>query len=139
MKIRFAFSNLHRNRPHEYAIRFVLGGMVTLATGLIAHQFGPVAGGLFLAFPAIFPASATLVEKHEIERKRVHGLDGTRRGRHSAALDAIGAALGSFGLMGFAIVVWRVVPNFGSAAALSAATLTWIVISLLALQIRRAL
>jgi hypothetical protein len=139
MKIQVDFSNLRRTRPHEYAVRFVLGGIVTLATGFIAHQFGPIAGGLFLAFPAIFPASLTLVEKHETERKRAHGLHGTRRGRRSAALDAIGAALGSFGLAAFAIVVWLGITNFRASAVLSAATVAWIVVSLFAWRIRRAL
>jgi hypothetical protein len=138
MKIRFDFSNLQRTTVHEYAIRFALGGVVTLATGLIAHQFGPMAGGLFLAFPAIFPASATLVENHEIQRKEIHGLSGIRRGRRSAALDAIGAALGSFGLIGFALVVWQMIPDFGTMTVLLTASLVWLVVSLLAWRIRRA-
>jgi hypothetical protein len=50
-------------------------------------------GGLFLAFPAIFPASATLVEKHEAENKKRRGLSGMVRGREAAALDAAGAAM----------------------------------------------
>jgi len=37
---------------------------MTVIAGLIAFRFGPVVGGLFLAFPAIFPASATLIERH---------------------------------------------------------------------------
>ena len=48
-----------------------------------AEKFGPGIGGLFLAFPAIFPASATLIEKHEEQRKQVRGLQGTRRARES--------------------------------------------------------
>jgi hypothetical protein len=55
----------------------VLGGAITVIAGLIAAHFG----GLFLAFPAIFPASATLIEKHARERKRKAGLRGTRRGK----------------------------------------------------------
>jgi hypothetical protein len=46
---------------HDYVVPFFLGGAVTVATGLIAKTFGPVTGGLFLALPAIFPASATLL------------------------------------------------------------------------------
>jgi hypothetical protein len=45
-------------------------------------------GGLFLAFPAIFPASATLIEKHVRERKEKAGLPGARRGKEAAAFDA---------------------------------------------------
>lgn len=36
---------------YEYAIRFVVGGRVTVMTGMIAKEFGPVAGGLFLGLP----------------------------------------------------------------------------------------
>src|SRR3954462_13660389 len=56
-------------------------------------------GGLFLAFPAIFLASATLIEAHERRRKRETGLRGNRRGRQAAALDAAGATFGSAGLL----------------------------------------
>ena len=83
-----------------------------VAAGLIAAGFGPVIGGLFLAFPAIFPASATLVEKHVRERKEKAGLAGARRGKEAAALDAAGATLGSFGLAAFGLVIWlMVVPS----------------------------
>jgi hypothetical protein len=58
-------------------------------------------GGLFLAFPAIFCASATLSEKHERQRKTLRGLKGERRGTDAAALDASGAALGAVGMMAF--------------------------------------
>lgn len=51
-------------------------------------------GSLLLAFPAIFPASVTLVEKHETEHKRSHGLYGVKRGRRCAALDCDGCCSG---------------------------------------------
>ena len=38
------------------------------------QRWGPGIGGLFLAFPAIFPASATLVEKHEKQKKNRAGI-----------------------------------------------------------------
>jgi hypothetical protein len=34
-----------------------------MAAGLVADIFGPATGGLFLAFPAIFCASVTLIER----------------------------------------------------------------------------
>jgi hypothetical protein len=37
--------------------------------------------GLLLAFPAIFPAGATLIEKDEKEKKEKKGLHGTVRGK----------------------------------------------------------
>src|ERR1700753_2395906 len=72
--------------------------MTTLIAGVIADIWGPETGGLFLAFPAIFCASATLVETHERRKKRAHGVAGCRRGTDAAALESAGAALGSIGL-----------------------------------------
>lgn len=74
------------------------GGSIGLACRS-PQKFGPVFGGLFLAFPAIFPASATLLEKHERDKKRKAGIASTVRGRLAAALDARGAVMGAFGGM----------------------------------------
>jgi hypothetical protein len=81
MIVRLHPSALRDVRWYEYAVRFVLGGAMTAIAGFIAARCGPVIGGLFLAFPAIFPASATLVERHARERKEKAGLSGARRGR----------------------------------------------------------
>ena len=70
MIVRFKPSALRQTRWHEYLIRFVSRRGDDLIAGLIAARFGPVVGGLFLAFPAIFPASATLIEKQVRERKK---------------------------------------------------------------------
>ena len=80
-------------------MRFGFGGLITAVAGLIAKEYGPVVGGLFLAFPAIFPASATLIEKHERERKEQRGPNGVDRGRKAVSADAGGAAIGSVGLL----------------------------------------
>ena len=109
MIVQFKPSALRQTRWYEYLVRFVLGGAMTVIAGLIAARFGPVIGGLFLAFPAIFPASATLIEKHVRERKEKAGLPGARRGKEAAALDASGAALGSFGLAAFGLVIWLMI------------------------------
>jgi hypothetical protein len=103
MIVQLNLAALRETRWYEYLIRFALGGAMTVIAGLIAARFGPIVGGLFLAFPAIFPASATLIEKHVRERKERAGLAGARRGKEAAALDAAGATLGSFGLAAFAL------------------------------------
>ena len=97
MGIRLKWSALKQSRWYEYVLRFVLGGLATALAGAIAQFFGPEAGGLFLAFPAIFCATATLIEKHERERKQKLGLSGYRRGTDAAALDSAGAGLGIAG------------------------------------------
>ena len=106
MLVHLRLAALKETKGHEYLIRFVLGGLATAIAGLIANIYGPKTGGLFLAFPAIFCASATLIEKHERKRKEKKGLKGARRGRQAAALDAAGASLGGVGLMAFGAVVW---------------------------------
>ena len=136
MNIRIPPSALRETRWHEYLIRFVLGGLATVATGAIANVFGPATGGLFLAFPAIFCASATLIEKHERERKEKVGLRGTRRGKEAAALDAAGAALGSFGLLAFGAAIWLLAPR-SAWLALLVGSAAWFVVSVFLWSIRR--
>lgn len=132
MRIKFDVSALRRTRWYEYALRFLFGGFITVAAGWIAKRYGPVFGGLFLAFPAIFPASATLVQKHETEKKRKAGLIDNARGRKAAALDARGATLGCVALVCFAAVVWRLLPGWNAGLSLATALVVWAAIALLA-------
>ena len=106
--------------------------------GIIAKEFGPGVGGLFLAFPAIFPAGATLIEKHEKQKKEKQGLDRTTRGTEAASIDAAGAAMGSIGLFSFAFVIWRFVTHHNPLLVLAAATLVWLTVSVLIWEIRKA-
>jgi Protein of unknown function (DUF3147) len=131
MKVTFDLSTLARSKWYEYGVRFLLGGAITVIAGLLAKRFGPMFGGLFLAFPAIFPASATLVEKHEREKKRKAGIVNTARGRQAAALDARGATIGSFGLACFALLVWKLLPVWNAGVVLVAALSVWLGVSVL--------
>ena len=115
---------------HEWAVRFFFGGAVCVAAGLIARRFGPGVGGLFLAFPAIFPAGASMVEAHEKKHKARAGFDGTNRGRTAAGVDAAGAVLGSVGLVGFALTCWICLPRLSSVATFPLAVLVWLVLSI---------
>jgi Protein of unknown function (DUF3147) len=131
MRVHFEFSAIRKIRWYEYAVRFLFGGAITAATGIVAKHFGPVAGGLFLAFPAIFPASVTLMAKHEQEKKQKVGMDGTTRAKNAAALDARGAAMGTVGLILFAMLVWKLLPIWNWMAVLSLAILSWLAVSIL--------
>jgi hypothetical protein len=131
MKIHFDTSSLKRTKWHEYAIRFILGGSITAIAGVTAAKFGPVIGGLLLAFPAIFPASATLIEKHENEKKQRAGLKPGHRGTDAAALDAAGAAMGSMGMLVFALVLWKVLVGHQAGVVLALATFLWLGVSIL--------
>ncbi len=113
----------------QFAVRFLLGGAVTVCTGLIADHFGPVVGGLFLSFPAIFPATATLIARHETEKKSKAGIDCPVRGRKAAALDAAGAVLGGWGMLCFAVAAWLGLHRFAIACALLLAAILWLIVS----------
>ncbi len=121
-------SGMKRAKWWEYVLRFVLGGLVTAAAGVIAQKLGATFGGLFLAFPAILAASTTLVEKHECERKEQKELSGKYRGRHAAGADAAGAAMGSLGLIAFAVMVWKLLPSYNSCVVIAMATVSWAVV-----------
>ena len=129
MIVQARFSAIKGIKVHEWIIRFVFGGVVCVLAGLIAQRFGPVIGGFFLAFPAIFPASASLVEAHEEQHKARAGFNGTNRGRVVAAIDALGTAMGCIGLAGFACVMWIWLPRAGLAQTFILATLAWLTLS----------
>lgn len=137
MRIEFDISALRRTRWYEYALRFFFGGAVTVIAGLIAKRCGPVFGGLFLAFPAIFPASATLVQKHETQKKQNAGIVDKVRGRKASALDARGAAFGCIALMCFAGVAWGALPGWNTALSLGTAGAVWLAVALLAWRVAK--
>ena len=113
---------LKETRVWEHAARFVFGGLVTVATGLVAHRWGPAVAGLFLAFPSILPASLTLVKQHE--------------GRASAGDDARGARLGAAGLAAFAVVVAAGASHLPAPMLLALASLAWLLVGVLLWALR---
>ena len=137
MKVSANFSALKKTKWYEYAVRFLLGGSLTVIAGLLAKFYGPVFGGLFLAFPAIFPASATLVDKHEREKKQRAGIKHTTRGRQVAGVEAAGAALGSLGLATFAYIIWKLLPVWDVTGVFFTAVSAWLFISLTLWWIRK--
>jgi hypothetical protein len=139
VKIKITTDGLRESQWYEYVVRFVFGGTVTALTGIIAKRFGPEIGGLFLAFPAILPATATLIEKHEKRKKAEAGINGTARGRAVTGVDAAGAAIGSIGLGIFAVVVWQGLPKATVGVVLTIATLAWLVTSVGVWQLRESL
>jgi hypothetical protein len=111
----FDVAALTRTHAWEYGLRFLFGGAVTVATGLIANAYGPTVGGLFLAFPAILPASLTLLKRHD--------------GRAEAARAAVGGRIGALGLIAFAGVSAVLATHHGAPLTLAAASLTWAAVS----------
>ena len=137
MLVSFHLTALKQTRWYEYLIRFVFGGLITAGAGLIAKEFGPIIGGLFLAFPAIFPASATLIESHEEQKKEELGLHGTIRGRDAVSVDATGAAIGGIGLAAFALITSYLLPKHSTPPVLALATAAWFLVSVALWSVRK--
>lgn len=138
MLVKLSTSALRQTRWYEYGVRFLLGGLATVFAGVMSARFGVAIGGLFLALPAIFCASATLIESHQRRTKEKAGLSGRRRGQQAAALDAAGAGLGSLGLAAFAATFYALVAA-SVIRAFVAAVLAWAAVSVSAWWVRRKL
>ncbi|HEY6821557.1 MAG TPA: DUF3147 family protein [Burkholderiales bacterium] len=136
MVIKAQFSRVRQTKWWEYLIRFFFGGLVTVAAGLVAKEFGAVVGGLFLAFPGIFPSGVTLVERHEREKKRKKGLRGERRARLVSGVVSAGAVLGSIGLLAFAALGAWLFGLLASWEVIALATAAWLAVSVLAWWLR---
>jgi hypothetical protein len=138
MMVQCKLSSINGILPHEWITRFLFGGAVCVLAGLMSKWFGPEFGGLFLAFPAIFPAGACLVEAHERKHKARAGFDGTQRGRTVAGIDAAGAAMGCVGLAGFALICWLCLRHLNAAAVFALATAGWFVLSIAVWWLRKS-
>lgn len=124
MNIEFNPGAARKTKLSEHATRFLFGGVVTVITGLVAHRWGPWVGGLCLAFPAILPATLTLVKEHD--------------GRKKACDDARGSRFGALGLVAFAIVVAVLATRVHPALVLLCAAVAWTATSLTAYALRAA-
>lgn len=116
-EVKLSAEGLKQTKAHEWVLRFVFGGLVSLVAGLVGQKAGPVVGGLFLGFPSILPATITLVMKH--------------RGRVQAVEDARGAALGGVGLVAFAFLLTATAERWGEAVSLASATGAWLLVSII--------
>jgi Flp pilus assembly protein TadB len=74
MIVQAKFAALKGIKPHEFALRFLFGGLVCVAAGLIAKEYGPAIGGLFLAFPAIFPRAQAWWKRMRRHTRLARGL-----------------------------------------------------------------
>ena len=109
--ISFDGAQLRTVKLGELAIRFAFGFGVSIVAGLVTLTFGNHVGGLFLAFPAILPASLTLI--------------GEKDGDEQAQLSAAGAVLGAVGMVAFAATAFLLFDSVHPAAAEGVALLGW--------------
>jgi hypothetical protein len=101
--------------PGEVAIRFGFGAIIAVIAGVLGMVAGQKFGGMFLAFPAILPATLTLIEKKEDKTK--------------AYLDMSGGVVGSIAMAGFAATAWFLLGRIGAVLAILIALAVWVVLA----------
>ncbi|HVU53120.1 MAG TPA: DUF3147 family protein [Polyangia bacterium] len=136
MRLRFDFAPLQQTHWYGHVLRFVAGGLTTAATGLVAKAFGPVVGGLFLAFPSIFPLGLGMLERRH--REQVGGAARGDRARRAGIVEAAGAAVGSVGIIAFALVARATLGRAATALALGAALAAWALVAFATWVIRKS-
>jgi hypothetical protein len=139
MVVKADLSELKGADWREYAMRFFFGGSMTVIAGLIAKHYGPELGGLFLAFPAIAPATVTLIDQNVKQEREQAGLEGHTRGRKTAALDMFGTLWGTAGLVAFGFVIWKMGASHSTRAVLTTAMIAWFVAAFSVWELRRLL
>ena len=137
MLIGINVAKLREGTPTEYLTRFLFGGIITVLATLIAGHYGPIIGGLFLAFPGIFAPGLSMTETHAIERKAKAGASGTLFARAEASVEAAGASIGALGLAAFALILWKGLPTHSLALILPLAGATWLTVSVLLWWLRK--
>jgi hypothetical protein len=100
----------------ELGIRFAFGAGISVVASIVGLAFSPVVGGMFLAFPAILPATLTLLEREEGTEDAVHNVRG--------------AVLGAIGLVAFALIAAALFTHTSALLALVSATAGWVGVSL---------
>lgn len=110
----FDWSRIREVKLSAMAMRFLFGAIVSVVAAVVGIAAGPKVGGLFLAFPAILPASLTLIEKKE--------------GLTRAWSDASGGALGSVAMAAFAATAMLLL-SWNPFAALLLALIVWVLVA----------
>jgi hypothetical protein len=98
------------------AVRFAFGFVISVIVGAIGLAAGDRVAGLFLAFPAILPASLTLIAEED--------------GEDEAKVDAAGACFGGLGLAAYGATSWFLLSRIAPVAAELVALVAWCVVAI---------
>ncbi len=97
-------------------VRFAFGFLISVIVGAIGLTAGDRVAGLFLAFPAILPASLTLIAEQDGEDK--------------AKVDAAGATFGGLGLAAYGATSWFLLPRMAPVVAELSALVAWCIVAI---------
>jgi len=108
-------AQLRQTHWQDLLIRFIFGATISVAAGIVGSTLGAKVGGILLAFPAILPATLTLIAKEDGGQHLFHDLQGT--------------VAGAFGLVGFGVVAAMTIGRLNVLVALTLALLAWCVVA----------
>jgi len=115
-RIRINLEAARQVRARDLLVRFVFGAITSAVAAVMSLAFGPRAGGLFLAFPAILAATLTLIEDEESASE--------------AREDARGAVVGSIALVLFAACAAALFGEIAGGLALAGASGAWCLVAI---------
>ena len=115
--VKFEPSALRSVQLRELGLRFAFGAAISVVAGVVSLVWGPRAGGMFLAFPAILPAAATLIERKEDVSQ--------------ARDDVAGALPGSIALAAFAVVGGVTLSRWTIGSSLTVALVAWCAVAVM--------
>ncbi len=99
----------------DLLIRFAFGAAISIVAGVVSLLWNARAGGMFLGFPAILPATLTLIEQKQSKRE--------------AEEDDEGATLGSVALLAFAATAAWALTDLPAGVAMASASAAWLVVA----------
>jgi hypothetical protein len=100
----------------DLVVRFAFGALISVVASVVS-LWNAKAGGMFLAFPAILPATLTLIEKKQSKRE--------------AEEDDEGAILGSVAMFAFAATATWALTALPAGLSLAAASGAWLTVAAL--------
>lgn len=106
---------LRHTKPRSMVLRFAFGAAISIVAGLVGLAGGPRLGGVFLAAPAILPATLTLIERDQ--------------GRRQAELEVSGSVMGGVALSVFAVVAAALLGVVPWWLALLASLAAWVAVA----------
>jgi hypothetical protein len=101
----------------DLVVRFAFGALISVVAAVVSLRWNAKAGGMFLAFPAILPATLTLIEKKQSKRE--------------AEEDDEGATLGSVAMIAFAATATWALTALPAGLSLAAASGAWLSVAAL--------
>jgi hypothetical protein len=131
MNISSNLAALAKTKWYEYLVRFAFGGAIPVTAGILAKYFGPVFGGLFLAFPGHFSGECHAGRKTRNREAKESGHRNEFARPSSRRLGCSRRSLGKCRSRRFRVNRLAAPSLYNSALVFLAATAVWLALAIL--------